>query len=231
VIEVAPGVLQLSLPLSNTFFIETDDGLALVDAGMRWDAGAIRRAARRLGWPKRPLRTIVLTHGDLDHLGAVSHLVEATGASVIAHRAEIPLIAARGWRPAVAGSGLMRLGAAVYGLALRVVLPAKPVTVDRPVEDGDELPGGFRVVHTPGHTRGHMSLYHPGKRVLIVGDAMNNAGRLSGPVALFTPDMAQARSSVRRLAELDVEAVGFGHGPPLRSGAGAQIRALAQSLK
>jgi glyoxylase-like metal-dependent hydrolase (beta-lactamase superfamily II) len=230
VIEVTAGVFQLSLLWSNTFLIEAGDGLALVDAGMRWDAGVILRSAGRLGWPRRPVKAIVLTHGDLDHLGAMSRLVEVTGAPVIAHRAEMPLIAARGWRPTVARSGLMRLGGALYGLALRVVLPTGPVTVNQPVEDGDELPGGFRVVHTPGHTPGHISLYHPGKRVLIAGDAIINRGRLSGPAGLFTPDMAQARASMRRLAELDVEAAGFGHGPPLRQGAGAQIRELVRCL-
>jgi glyoxylase-like metal-dependent hydrolase (beta-lactamase superfamily II) len=231
VIEIADGILQLTLSLSNTFLVEEGDGLTLMDAGMRWDAKSILRSIGRLGWPNRSLHSIILTHGDLDHMGAVSHLVEATGAQVIAHRAEMPLIAARGWRPIVVRSGLIRRGETLYGLALQTVLPKKPVTVHRQVEDGDELPGGFQVIHTPGHTPGHIALYHPIKRVLIIGDAVLNLGvRVSGPVKIFTPNLPQAWMSIRRLAELDVETIGFGHGPPLRRDAGNTIRNLAQSL-
>jgi glyoxylase-like metal-dependent hydrolase (beta-lactamase superfamily II) len=233
VIKLATGLLQLrlrNLLLANVFFIEDDGQLVLVDAGMRGDAGAILRAAGRLGWPGRSLREIVITHGDIDHLGAAGQLAETTGAAVIAHRAELPLIAARGYRPLASHSRIARLARPLSHPMMRAMCSRVPIHVARVVEDGDELAGGFRVVHTPGHTPGHIALYHPLKRALLAGDALSNLVGVHGPTGLFTPDMPLARASMRRLAELDVEVAGFGHGPPLQHDAGAQIRKYLDSL-
>lgn len=107
------------------------------------------------------------------------------------------------------------------------------VTTPRPpqtVADGDDV-FGLRVVATPGHTSGHVSVLDPGTRLLVAGDALNGQdGGVVGPSPQFSSDMPTALDSVRKLADLDVDTVLFGHGDPVVGDAGARIAELAASL-
>jgi glyoxylase-like metal-dependent hydrolase (beta-lactamase superfamily II) len=172
---------------------------------------------------------IWLTHGDIDHMGSVAALKARSGAEVATHRADIPLVdgtAARQLGPLPLSSTYQRL----YDLVVRRVLRYQPTEVDRPVEDGDVL-SGWQVVHTPGHTAGSVSFYHPERKIIIVGDALNHKrGRLGAPPPIFTPDMAQAHASIQKIAGLDFEICCFGHGPPLKMNAAQRVRTFAESL-
>jgi glyoxylase-like metal-dependent hydrolase (beta-lactamase superfamily II) len=106
----------------------------------------------------------------------------------------------------------------------------EPTEVDCPVVDGDRL-GDWRVVHVPGHTPGSVCFYHPGRRIALVGDAINHRrGRLGPPPVTFSSDMAQAYASVLKVADLDMAVCCFGHGPPLTQDATQRVRALAAAL-
>jgi glyoxylase-like metal-dependent hydrolase (beta-lactamase superfamily II) len=118
----------------------------------------------------------------------------------------------------------------LFNWALRRVVRYHPAQVDRPLEDGDDLQG-WQVVHVPGHTAGSVCFYHPQRKIAIVGDALNfRGGRLGAPPPMFTPDMAQAHASIRKIADLDIEVCCFGHGPPLLENAGQRVQAYADSL-
>jgi glyoxylase-like metal-dependent hydrolase (beta-lactamase superfamily II) len=100
-----------------------------------------------------------------------------------------------------------------------------------PLEEGDTLPllGGARVVHTPGHTPGSISLHFPNEGVLIVGDALQRRGnRLMLPSRFFSNDMDAARESVRKMAQLDFDTICFSHFLPMKQGARAALRSLAE---
>jgi glyoxylase-like metal-dependent hydrolase (beta-lactamase superfamily II) len=81
---------------------------------------------------------------------------------------------------------------------------------------------GFRVVHAPGHTPGHVILFREADRVAVVGDVLNGMSLATGwpglhePPGFFCTDVAENRRSIRRLAELGPRLLCFGHGPPLR---------------
>jgi glyoxylase-like metal-dependent hydrolase (beta-lactamase superfamily II) len=106
------------------------------------------------------------------------------------------------------------------------ITSAKPV---RPVTDGADV-FGLRIVGTPGHTAGHVSVFDPATGVLVAGDALRNAGGLAGADPRYTADPAVAAASVRKLATLDVTTILPGHGAPVTSGAAEALRALAASL-
>jgi glyoxylase-like metal-dependent hydrolase (beta-lactamase superfamily II) len=103
-----------------------------------------------------------------------------------------------------------------------------PVTL-KPLADGDEV-FGMRVVDTPGHTLGHISIFEPATGVLVAGDALRTSNGLETSDAQYTADEAKANDSVRKLAGMDIKAILPGHGEPLTAGAAKALTALAASL-
>ena len=99
----------------------------------------------------------------------------------------------------------------------------------RPVDDGDEV-FGLRIIATPGHTPGHISVLDADSGLLIAGDALNEeAGDILGPNPSFSSDLDLALASVDTLATYDIDTAVFGHGEPVIGGAGDQITRLAAS--
>jgi glyoxylase-like metal-dependent hydrolase (beta-lactamase superfamily II) len=102
-----------------------------------------------------------------------------------------------------------------------------------PLADGDVLPvlGGLEVIHTPGHTPGSVCLYARQSGLLFVGDVLQRRfGRVSAASGLYSDDPAAARSSLQRLAELDVKTVVFSHYPPLVDDPRATLVKLARQV-
>ena len=99
-----------------------------------------------------------------------------------------------------------------------------------PAEDGAEI-FGLRVVATPGHTLGHISVIDDHASTLIAGDAINTVG---GTLSLTPPrntaDMTLAVESARKLGAMGFERALFMHGEPIDSGAAAAIGTLARGL-
>ena len=103
---------------------------------------------------------------------------------------------------------------------------APPCRVDRELAEGDllDLGGGAAVIGVPGHTDGSIAIHLPAHRLLFTGDAVARApdGRvILGP---FNVDRAEAISSFRKLAGLDVDVACFGHGAPVLADGSAALR-------
>jgi glyoxylase-like metal-dependent hydrolase (beta-lactamase superfamily II) len=224
----APRVHRLLTLMVNVYFVEDEGGgWTLVDAGMPGYATAIRTTAERV-FGGRPPTSIVLTHGHFDHVGGLPDLADEWGVPVYAHPLEIPYITGRSAYPPpdpVVGGGMSSWLSPLYprgpidlgGKAL--MLPA----------DGT-VPGltGWRWLHTPGHTAGHVSLFRDSDRTLLAGDAFVTTRQESmsnvlvqreivwRPPAYYTQDWEAAARSVRTLAALEPDIAATGHGRPLR---------------
>jgi glyoxylase-like metal-dependent hydrolase (beta-lactamase superfamily II) len=97
------------------------------------------------------------------------------------------------------------------------------------VGDGDDV-FGLRIVTTPGHTAGSISVYDPGAGIVVVGDALRtDGGRPTLPGAQFTIDMDEAKQSIVKLGGLTFETLLPGHGDPIESGAAALVAQLGAS--
>lgn len=195
------------------------DSWTLVDTGMPVSAPAIRELANRAGADGLPLRTILLTHQDLDHIGGLPDFQAGEAPTVYAHPDDEGAI--NGTQPMLkmtpermAGL-LQQLPPIVRQQFEQTFLrPSRP-NVDRTFTDGETLPiaGGLVVIHTPGHTPGHVSLYHRPSKTLIAGDAMlANDGELQGPNPAHTPDYAQALESLKKFQAFEIENVICYHG-------------------
>src|ERR671928_311829 len=212
--RVANGVYVLPIPrspqepesfLNLTLIVDEENGNTLVDAGLPDQMEAISAALVEAGIGVRDLRRIIFTHQDLDHVGSGAALVRQSGARVLAHPADVPYIEGR-LRPLKPTPEMLEQRPQMREVLQRL----EPVGVDELLEDEERLDvaGGIRVIFTPGHTPGHLSLYMERSKVLVAGDALTaEGGSLNGPNPSATLDTGEAARSARRLADLDVETV------------------------
>src|SRR5579862_6596391 len=206
--------------------LDPEQGATLVDTGVPGQAAMILEKLAAEGISASDLKRILITHQDVDHIGSLKALKEATGAKVLALDVEIPYI--EGTLPSPKRPSPERLE---QNPGLKAMLDAlERSTVDVALKDGEvlDLAGGVTVIATPGHTLGHTSLYLNRTHTLITGDALtSSAGALAGPMEQATPDMAAAKASVKRLAEFDVKQIVAYHGGLVDQDANGQLRRVA----
>jgi glyoxylase-like metal-dependent hydrolase (beta-lactamase superfamily II) len=212
------------LGFANSVLLEGDDGgLVLVDAGFPGHEATILGALKTLGRHPEDLRHLVFTHAHPDHLGCAAAIVKRTGARTWMHTTDVPIAESGGpFRPMRPSPGLVqRIG---FRLFFHAEEPVAPVRIDHQMQDGDMIPvaGGLQVVHTPGHSAGHVALLWKSGGLLIVGDAGSNVLGISDPLGF--EDREQGRRSQQQLASLDFQAVAFGHGRAISQDARRRVR-------
>ena len=218
--EVLPNVHVVRLIGAQAYLLVDGDEITLVDAGHAGSARLLRPYLARIGRSLEHITRIVCTHGHPDHIGGVHEIAALSGAEVLLHPADAERLRIR-FREVIAN----------FSPGPIVALLTRAPSHAQPIDEGDELPvlGGLRIIHTPGHTPGSVCLYSPRDRFVIVGDLLQRVkGKVTLPNAFFTDDMALARRSIGRLAELDVETILFSHYAPYREGAREALRALAR---
>jgi glyoxylase-like metal-dependent hydrolase (beta-lactamase superfamily II) len=106
------------------------------------------------------------------------------------------------------------------------------VEVATPLTDGDllDIAGGLRVLHTPGHSPGHVSLLHEPTGVLITGDAIFNVLGLRRSPAMLCSDVRMTERTAHVLGEVDYQVAAFTHGPEIRQQARERVRRLLTRL-
>jgi len=231
--QIIPGLWDIDEVgrFAHCYLWEWSGGLTLIDTGFPSAAPKILKALVDHGHPLHRLKRIILTHVDLDHSGGAFQIHRATNALVACHTADQELLQHPLRRHRDYWWPIRPL------LWLITRLPAyrpQKMVANELLVDGQVLPEGFTVIHTPGHTPGHISLLHREKRLLITGDVLSHrAGKLRGPFPVYTPDMELGRRSVWKLAKQYGDAfdvVAFGHGPPLLQNGGKRVQGLASRL-
>jgi glyoxylase-like metal-dependent hydrolase (beta-lactamase superfamily II) len=211
-------------------FLLVGDTLTLIDTGFKGRSVHIIRELARLDYSPTDITSIIITHHHADHTGSLAMLKEVTKARVIAHPADAPYIDGSLPQPGPTNpEWLGNMLAPIHGLWATI-----PVAVDGLVIDGDELPilGGIKILHTPGHTPGSISLFLKKEGLVIVGDVLSRSTLgLSLPSKAFTIDLAQEIQSIRRLASLDFTFIGFGHGSALMRNARGAVSDFASRIE
>lgn len=204
-------------PFSRTFHLtllsDPQEGLILIDTGLPGAERQILDFIQQLGHLPEDLKAIVLTHSDIDHAGSARALQELTGAQVWSGLEEKPHL--EGALPPLRTPPAHLLSQLPADLTVRLGQGPTPVQVNRVLSDGDMLPGGWRVLLTPGHTPGHLSVFHPEPGVLVAGDAvMVKGGQVVFPENSM--DVQLAGQSLSRLTRLDVRHLIAHHGGEVR---------------
>jgi glyoxylase-like metal-dependent hydrolase (beta-lactamase superfamily II) len=236
VLEIAPGVHSLRQQKGghvHAFLIDDGQSFTLIDTLFDTDGGLVLETIRRLGRSVSDLKHVVVTHGHRSHLGGLAALKHLSGAAVYAHEWEADIIAGQrkaqgvGFLPGHPLGTWLQTYPLQLGLNLGLA-PHPPCPVDHLVSDGDII-GSLRVLHTPGHSPGHLSFHWPERGVLFAGDAIATWPELGPGWPAFNLNPQQHRVSLSRMANLDARVVAVGHGEPLTSASSELIYQLAAS--
>jgi len=201
--RLAPGVWRLKevpRPVINVYLAED----VLIDAGRRWDRKRIFAELEGV-----EISAVALTHVHPDHQGCAKAVCDARGVPLACHGGDVD---AMEWRRSVGATDWW------LGKIYDRLWTGPPRKVDRVLAEGDEV-AGFRVVHAPGHAPGEVIFFRDSDRVAICGDVIRNMSYLTTlagvrePPDGLTPDPAENRRSIRKLAALEPSLILPGHGP------------------
>lgn len=241
-LEIIANVLGEQSTIHPTLIWDEND-VILIDTGYPGQLPLFRAEIEKAGVPFDKLGKVILTHQDIDHIGTLpgilaesSHKIE-----VMASEIEKPYIQGEKRLIKLSPEALAKIDELIppdvpdeWRNAFKAVLENPPASpVDRTVIDDEELPycGGIVVIDTPGHTPGHISLYHKQSKTLITGDALGIVdGQLVGPEPQYTLDMAAARKSLKKLMEIDIQSIICYHGGFYNKNANQRIAELAQGI-
>jgi glyoxylase-like metal-dependent hydrolase (beta-lactamase superfamily II) len=222
--QITGNIFQIGLGAVNVFVVE-DKGLTLIDTGLKGSTERIFTALRMSGKDPADIRRILLTHAHPDHAGSAAEIKRRLGIPVLAHKEDAQLV-----EQGIAGRQPMQL---TPGLMNRLLFhlfikhtgnTIEPVSIEETLADGDLLPiaGGIQVIHTPGHSAGHIALLVRNEGLLIAGDICANAAGLG--LSTLYEDRELGLKSILKATDLDFDKAVFGHGKVLRKGAAGKLK-------
>lgn len=201
--------------------LQDENEMILVDCGYSNFLPAIEQSAYNKDIDFSKLTKVIVTHHDHDHMGSLAAIKRKyPNVQVLASEKDAPYVGgtAKSLRLEQAEQSQLLLPPEQQeaGKAFQNILKSVENTaVDATVKDGDCFPwcGGTKIVATPGHIPGHISLYLKKFKVLISGDALAiENGSLEIAAPQFTLDMTEAKKSVLKLLDFDIQKIICYHG-------------------
>ena len=217
IIELAPNVYRIPTMGSgiNSFlFKESDGSLTLVDCGLKSAPKKIEAAIKSLKRDMSDVKKVLFTHSHDDHAGGAAKVIELIGSpEVISHEVEREFLES--------GKTPPQDYAYFTGKFFRFMPSSRldPISVTKTVRDGEtlDIAGGLQIVHTPGHTPGHVSLLHRPSGTLITGDSVFNFGfKRAWSLSAFCTNFEQSKKTAYRFLDLDYTTAAFTHGPHIK---------------
>ncbi|PDY03627.1 MBL fold metallo-hydrolase [Bacillus cereus] len=212
--EIAKGIEMLQLEFQefviHPILLWNDEMAVLIDTGFPGQIEDIQVEMEKVGVSFDKLKVVILTHQDIDHIGSLPELLQRcrSNIKVYAHELDKPYI--EGDLPLLKDGNIEN----------------RPKgKVSDTVIDGQELPycGGILILHTPGH----ISLYLKQSKILVAGDSMYSVnGVLGGVHAPTTLNIMEARQSLKKYLNLDIESVVCYHGGLSKENINVQLQNL-----
>lgn len=223
------GILRVPiLPwgMVNAFIVYSEEACILVDAGLPDTGPKFAASLKTIGRTLSDVTLIVVTHGHVDHAGAAAWLRESTGAPIVAHENETPFLSGE---KKMSFCPTRPFGRLLLGSGLPIA-PYERFSPDIALRGAGQLdltkhgiPG--RVVSTPGHTPGSISVVR-NDGVALVGDLLAS-GVLLGGIAWterperppFEEEPALVAEQLESLVESGCSQFFLGHGGPVDASA------------
>lgn len=198
IVEIRPNIYQIRAerPSSHVYLLKGLAKNVLIDTGMAAHFPILKERLADVGLKPEGIHLIILTHEHFDHIGATAFFFDTT--VVAAHRL---------------AANKIQLQDEFVMMNKYFDLPAKAFHADIWLEGDSMIDLGnyrLRVLHTPGHCSGCISLYEPEHRLLFTGDTVLAGGVLSG--IFSSGSISDYMNSVQRLNALRVDEFYPGHG-------------------
>ncbi len=223
--QLTPHIARVELmnaTRTHIYLVRGADGDTLVDPGPVGTAPVLLALDRR---GEFRLSRVLVTHAHPAHAGSAARVARGTGVRVFVHPADAPFL--DGTRDPLLPRGRRGQLMALLG---RVVDLCPPVYRLDPLTVGTEV-AGLRVLETPGHTPGHVSLWHEADGALLSGDALVvEEGAPALPAATLSENPARAQAALATLGRLPIRHLLPGHGEPIFEDARARVAALLGRL-
>ncbi len=214
-----PGALGARFPNCHSYLL--DIGTSLVAFDPKCGRPQLQQACKGLKRDIKDIHDIICTHFHVDHT-AENAFFKRKGARIWMHEADAP--ASESITEFVSRYGLETPQAEAEWRGFLEGFGVREVIIDNTFKDGDIVLGGFRVIHTPGHTPGHCCFYKDG--VLIAGDV-----DLTVPwVGNKTSNAGDFIRSIEKLAKLDIRVLLPGHGQPAFESIRPKLEEFRQKL-
>ena len=235
--QLAPGLRRLGdSSLVNSYLVEGDGGLTVIDAGLQGHWKDLLAELESMGRAPTDIRAVLLTHGDVDHVGFAERLRQEHGVPVYVGAADAAEARGEVKKPS-APRDKMRIGPLLgflwYGLR-HGGIGSKPIAEVTSIDGATtlDLPGRPEVIPMPGHTPGSVAYFVPAVDAIFMGDAMTTRSVVSGVVgpapAPFTVDHAQAVASLAALDGRSARWVLPGHGDAWSGGLTEALRLIRE---
>ncbi|MET1159514.1 MAG: MBL fold metallo-hydrolase [Thermoprotei archaeon] len=200
--KVIDNIHLIKVDFVNVYLLVHGEGLVLIDAGLPDRGKEVISYIGELGYSPGDLKAIIITHHHYDHTGGLREIIEKTGAKTYAHGAEKDLIKER-----------------------------TGIVVDNELKDGDTI-YGLRVIHTPGHTPGHICLLHTDTGSLFVGDLIyEENGELKEIPHKYSMDPMKNREAIKKLLEIEFKHILPSHGKPILNTGKQELERLVKKLE
>lgn len=238
ILEISAEIMGKTNKIHPVIFHD-EENIILVDTGFPNQIQLFIDQFKLSEIPFDRINKVILTHQDIDHVGSLPAILGTSAKPIetLAHIVEKAYLEGDSCPVKLAAleAKLNFLPNQMQTLfySLKAFYENNRLKIDRPLTDGEFLPycGGITVIFTPGHTPGHICLYHNTSKTLIAGDALGlEEGILTSSPASINFNQDMYISSLNKLAAYDIEAVVCYHGGLYKGEVSKDISVLAESL-
>jgi len=223
-VQVHPSVYRIATPYEGNgvvfLYLLKGDQVALIDTGSASSPFAVLPSAlAEIGMALSDVDVILNTHGHLDHAGGNAAAKRASNARIFMHPVDVPLSQDLRTEIEFHTASLRALDfpqsfIQARGEYISITAGSEKVPVDATLADGDTLDLGkgirLSVIHTPGHTPGHVCFFWESEGVLLTGDAIQGQGSRPGGYPYYF-DAPTYRRSLAAMEQLNPQVVCMGH--------------------
>jgi hydroxyacylglutathione hydrolase len=210
-------IKTIGLGFVNTYLIEVKDGFVLIDTGVPFQWEKLNKALKAAGCQPGNLKLVVITHGDIDHIGSGAKLQAKYQAKIALHQGDAFMAETGAMLTRMTRTLSAKIRAPIMGLARVILGPRIAIETFKPDEilkDGQSLEEyglDAVVVHIPGHTKGSIGILTKDGD-LFCGDTLVN--RNKPETAIYIEDGQEQKNSIDKLMKMNIRKVYPGHGKP-----------------